>query len=375
MRKIISVLIAATMILILSVNVLAFSDTENHWAKEYIDELTGMGAIKGRGDGLFYPYDTITRAEFTAILLRSIGNDVGQLDSGKWYNLYMQEAENKGLIKDGEYSNVEQNISRLEIAKMITRALNKEQLAAELQGKDTGFKDDYFVRMADKGYLIILKEYGVINGTPEGYFLPDRSADRAEATKMIVTFLENSDIDLAIKPDNYAQGTDGIYIYEYDSKQEQKVITSNVELMPHIKKAIDTFASGGGYTDTLYSKEDNHIQFYLYKDKAEAEKPMGEQDTIMSFHVYTEQDPRSSSYLPYQIHLYNTKNSMGQKYVKTLIKDLFPQAYDTVVKELQNKVNDTNYENKVWEDIAGREIRIFTFKGHNQIDIYIAPEK
>jgi hypothetical protein len=263
----------------------------------------------------------------------------------------------------------------MEISKMITRALNKESLAGGLQNKNTGFVDDLQIASADKGYVIILKEYGIINGTDKGYFLPYQTATRAEATKMIVTFLENKNRSISIQPSNYEDCKDGIYLYEFDTKQEQKVTTSHPELLPHIQYAIDMFGNGWGYTNILYSKKYNQIRFSLYENKVEAEKEIWERNTIMSYSIYTEQDADLDYYLPFQISLYNTQNTAGQEYVKTLVKDIFPEAYTTVLTELENKVNNTAYENKVWKDVAGREIRIFTFNGHNQIDIYIAPEK
>ena len=51
----------------LSVSALTFSDVENdptvEWAKPYINEMAGLGYIKGYEDGTFKPQKEVTRAE------------------------------------------------------------------------------------------------------------------------------------------------------------------------------------------------------------------------------------------------------------------------------------------------------------------------
>jgi len=361
--KKVSIFLIIVIALSLSANVFAqseFKDIGSHWAKDYIQKLTGMGAIKGKGDGLFHPGDTITRAEFTAILLRSLGDDVGQPDSGMWYMLYMQEAENKGYIKAGEFQNVEQNITRLEIAKMITRALDKEQLAAELQDKHTGFKDDYAVAMDYKGYVIILKEYGIINGTPEGYFLPDRSADRAEATKMIVTFLENRDIDLAIEPDSYAQGEDDTLII--DGKE---VVIENTEMYNAIKKC-ENILNSGGILEYHYSAAYGKIQFYFYT--SEKAREIGES-------LWFEVNLNSS--LTYSLTIQNIHDDVLLTKYKTLIHSIFPDLEEFTFDLINKKIQNGAYKIK-YMDTAGakkRHLNLFLFEDYpNSFDMYISVE-
>ncbi|MGD2184152.1 glycoside hydrolase family 10 protein [Lusitaniella coriacea] len=45
-----------------------FSDTENHWAKPFIEALAAQGIISGFPDGTFKPNQTVNRAQFAAIL-------------------------------------------------------------------------------------------------------------------------------------------------------------------------------------------------------------------------------------------------------------------------------------------------------------------
>lgn len=371
MKRFWSLVLTVSLILVFASIGYAFSDTDAHWAKSYITRLAELKAIKGYSNGSFKPNGNISRAEFTAALLRAVGEDPGQPGTGDWYDNYMKAAREKGYIKEGEFDDAALLISRMEIARMIVRALGKEEAAAKLVDVLTKFRDDDTISGANKGYVRVCYEYGVISGTPDGRFLPNAYATRAEAAKMIVTFLDNRGKDIEIdagKPAN-----DALMMYEYEEKKEVAVTTSHPELIPHIRKGLEIL-SQEGYLVYYYVKESDKIEFNLYRNKEEAEKPIWEQNWFLSYYILLEKDSRSKDYLPYKIHLYDTQNVIGQKKLKEIIHDVFPEAYNKTIKELENKIKDTNYQNTVWEKVNGREIRIFSSSGYNQIDVYIALE-
>ncbi|NJD04577.1 MAG: S-layer homology domain-containing protein [Ruminiclostridium sp.] len=373
-RSIINLVSAIILITLIPVSTFAadsvnsgFSDIGSHWSKDYIIYLTADGAIKGFSDGTFRPENKITRAEFTAILLRALKNDVSQPKEGKWYSNYIAEAANRKYILSEEFDDVEKNITRGEMARMIVRTMNETYPANMV---------DYASRLSDYGKTpdaykdFVLKAYvkGIITGRPGGIFAYADPATRAEAAVMIVRLVDTSKRVIPAEPVN-----NDVYMYEVEAEKEVKVETSHPELLTHIRKGMEIL-SGEGYTVTKYSKKYNVVYSYMYKDKVEADKPIGEGHSILGYHIYTEQDPRSSAYLPYQVSLYDTKNTLGQQKFKELVKDIFPEAYDKIIKELDNKSKDINYQGRVWEKVNGREIRVFTFEGYNQIDIYIALE-
>ena len=45
-----------------------FPDITNHWAKPFIEALARRGILKGYPDGRFRPDNSVTRAEFAAII-------------------------------------------------------------------------------------------------------------------------------------------------------------------------------------------------------------------------------------------------------------------------------------------------------------------
>ena len=86
----------------------AFSDVSAHWARKAIAAVSAKGWVSGYPDGTFRPNANITRAEAMAMLNRMLGRlpeserDLlpgmstfsDNMDSGKWYYLYVQEATN-----------------------------------------------------------------------------------------------------------------------------------------------------------------------------------------------------------------------------------------------------------------------------------------
>lgn len=91
-----------------------FADVDTYnFSRTAILYLQQEGIITGEDDGLFYPSDAITRAEFVALLLRSkreilpkVDKDFGDVSATSWYAPAMKTALDKGIIKgygDGTY--------------------------------------------------------------------------------------------------------------------------------------------------------------------------------------------------------------------------------------------------------------------------------
>ncbi len=66
-----------------------FTDAENHWAKEAVNDMGARLVISGVGNNLFEPDRDITRAEFAAIVVRALG-----LKSGLGTNPFHDVANN-----------------------------------------------------------------------------------------------------------------------------------------------------------------------------------------------------------------------------------------------------------------------------------------
>lgn len=84
-----------------------FSDMSGHWAADVVEDLTAQHIIKGYPDGTFRPDQPITRVEFTALITGALGwqgidqplSFVDAPDIPEWAKPVVAEAHKRGLIK------------------------------------------------------------------------------------------------------------------------------------------------------------------------------------------------------------------------------------------------------------------------------------
>jgi len=111
-----------------------FSDVEaGNWYDDAVNHLSLTGVIEGYPEGTFKPYDSITRAEFSAIAARFTDtNETGQVsftdvDSGHWAIGYISNAAYYGWVNgypEGDFK-PDENISRAEAVTIINRVLER----------------------------------------------------------------------------------------------------------------------------------------------------------------------------------------------------------------------------------------------------------
>lgn len=214
MKKIMATLIAITLLIsfLPAKSDTVFSATQfkdvpiNHWAKAAIDFAAQKGYVGGYPDGRFIPNGTITRAEFTAVLVRIAGVQAGSsgafTDIQKhWASDAIQTAVARGIISKEDFASTFQpnkNITRLEMSRMIARALSldtnyKAYLDAfkGLYNGDLPFVD--YREMKDKDLPFIGLAFGArtMNGYPDASFGLNKNATRAEAVVMLKNYHDN----------------------------------------------------------------------------------------------------------------------------------------------------------------------------------------
>ena len=67
-KKLTTLFVSAMLLLTCTTASLAFHDVSGHWASNVIDEWSKNGTVSGYEDGSFRPDNSITRAEFAAIV-------------------------------------------------------------------------------------------------------------------------------------------------------------------------------------------------------------------------------------------------------------------------------------------------------------------
>lgn len=172
-----------------------FGDITSHWAKSAIDLLASKLIITGTSDTAFSPSQAVTRAEFAALITRSLGlatvssgTTFSDVNSGAWYADAVHTAAAAGLITgytDGSFM-PNSPITRQEMAAILSKAmkytgksLNSDPAAL------AKFSDAASLPAWSQAAVAEIAAEGIIQGLPDGSFAPQKSATRAEAATML----------------------------------------------------------------------------------------------------------------------------------------------------------------------------------------------
>ncbi|WP_214627078.1 S-layer homology domain-containing protein [Paenibacillus agaridevorans] len=171
---------------------ISFSDIAGHWAEASIKQAVKDGIVNGYDDGTFKPGKTITRAEFTVMLMNALqvqeaGAELTFTDKaeiGGFAQAAVAQAVQAGIISgysDGTFR-ANAKITRAEMATMMGKAfgLPLHPNAA------TSFADDGTIPVWAKSAVAALQERGIVNGTGANAFNPHKQATRAEAIVMLL---------------------------------------------------------------------------------------------------------------------------------------------------------------------------------------------
>ncbi len=178
----------------------AFGDvSDSHWAKDYIAYLTGKGIISGRGNNLFAPDDTITRAEFIAILARISGaGKVGysggfdDVSASDWFADSVAWAVKNDITKGIAPASFAPNsmITRQDMATLIVRFTQYMAFDLALNNARIIFADDASIAEYAKEAVAKMQQAGIISGQGDNMFMPRNNTTRAEAAKMLAILMQ-----------------------------------------------------------------------------------------------------------------------------------------------------------------------------------------
>jgi fibronectin type 3 domain-containing protein len=176
-----------------------FTDTAGHWAKQDIELLASKLLIQGTAAHSYSPDQAITRAEFAALLVRSLGlGGSGQtasftdVASGDWYTDAVAAAAGAGLIEgfdNGEFR-PGANISREEMAVMAARAARYAGVDTTASAQAPGYTDSSIVSGWAQTSMAWATEKGIIQGTDAQHLAPQDTATRAQSATILKRVLQ-----------------------------------------------------------------------------------------------------------------------------------------------------------------------------------------
>ncbi len=172
---------------------------EDDWYYESVRKAYHQGWMSGTGDGIFNPDGSMTRGMFVAILYRAEGepqinnvlkfNDVAE---NAYYAEAVGWATENGIIagvSNTEFA-PEQNITREEMAAVMSRYADYKGINTDSQGDLTVFADADAVSGWARENVNWAVGTGLISGKGGGILDPLGSTTRAEAAVILQRFLE-----------------------------------------------------------------------------------------------------------------------------------------------------------------------------------------
>ncbi len=165
------------------------------WAKDTIEIMAGKGYVAGRTASTFDPGADITRAEFSALVVRilalpeSDGSELPFKDvaKGAWYRDVVATAYANNIVagKAADVFDPNGKITRQEMAVIISRIMTAEGFKpGDISELDSFTDEGQIADWARDGAALAVRE-GIVSGMPGGKFAPEEKANRAQAAVML----------------------------------------------------------------------------------------------------------------------------------------------------------------------------------------------
>ncbi|MFD1773440.1 S-layer homology domain-containing protein [Paenibacillus rhizophilus] len=176
----------------------SFTDVPSgYWAASAIQDLVSKQILNGTSSSAFEPKRSVTRAEFTAMLVRALQltgtGDVAFKDvkAGDWYADSVAAAVKAGIVKGNSSATfgAKSNITREEMVTMLMRGYAKQHGAASTNPA-ASFKDESKISSWALSYVKQAAALDLVGGREENTFQPRGITTRAEAAVAIYNLLK-----------------------------------------------------------------------------------------------------------------------------------------------------------------------------------------
>jgi hypothetical protein len=176
----------------------SFADVKaDFWAASVIKELAAKQIVTGTGDTTFEPLRSVTRAEFTSLLVRALKltetgtSTFADVKGTEWYAADINMAVKAGLIQGRSTAVFAPNekITREELAVLVLRAFELQSGTTASGGVTGTFKDAAQISVWAGADVSKAVELGLLQGRTTDQFVPKGISNRAEAAQVIYNLL------------------------------------------------------------------------------------------------------------------------------------------------------------------------------------------
>ncbi|MEK3724931.1 cadherin-like beta sandwich domain-containing protein [Paenibacillus sp. FSL H8-0034] len=176
-----------------------FADIKNHWAKDEIELMTNKFIVQGVSKDEFQPDQAVTRAEFAALLARTIGlqSEISSkikftdVRSNDWFEGQAYAAAEAGIVTgyDDQTFRPNQPISREEMAVMIYRAMKFAGFDDAGAVQKVTFTDENLFENWAMEAISVMADMKIVEGIASNKYDPKATATRAQSAMILKRML------------------------------------------------------------------------------------------------------------------------------------------------------------------------------------------
>ncbi|NGM81567.1 alpha-amylase [Paenibacillus sp. 7124] len=164
-----------------------------HWANRAVTVLSAKHIVNGVNGSVFAPNQPVTRAEFAAMLVRSLGLTAKgkapfkDVTGKEWYTDSIAAAYESGIVKGASAGafNPQQRITREEMASMIIRAYQVKTGQAADSSAKASFTDASGISGWAKNDVSAAVSLSLLKGKDGSRFMPKANTTRAESAQAL----------------------------------------------------------------------------------------------------------------------------------------------------------------------------------------------
>ncbi|PIJ98206.1 hypothetical protein CTN02_10695 [Lysinibacillus sphaericus] len=178
---------------------ITFKDIDGVFSQRAIEELASRHIVKGTAPDYYSPYESLTRAQFSTMLVRSLGIDSSNVVNGvfkdvkatDWFANDVQALYETGIIRGVTATKFNPNspLTREQAALMLDRALDYLKVEKSDSTK-LDFKDVNKISEEAKPAVATMQTLGIFSGKERNKFDPHANLTRAEMAKVLQITLE-----------------------------------------------------------------------------------------------------------------------------------------------------------------------------------------
>ena len=191
-------------------NPVSFADVARHWAKDAVNEMGARLIIDGIGDTQFKPDLAVSRAEFTAIVVRALGlkqakgaaSSYSDVSATAWFSGAIESAKAYKLVggfEDGTFR-PEEKLTREQAVVILANAMeltglnDKLSVPTDPMKRLGSFTDAGQVSEWARKAMASAVEAGLVNGQKNNLIAAQSQITRAEVALIIQRLLEKSNL-------------------------------------------------------------------------------------------------------------------------------------------------------------------------------------